>query len=282
VGRHSVARAFFCLTLAALGPSSAHAIEVGIDDFSVLRNGATFFDDAFADGLVPPSGPNGIATYNVSGTIPGTAESGGILLLDSANGDVSANATGDPRLSVRVRLLSNIDPANLAAGLKSDDTLSLSGIFTLSAPSGPDNAEYSIRFNDASGGGAHQLVQLQVRFNPNTGGPEIRYLLQDFDAGTITTLGSAPFAPPSGADRISLTISRPSVLNNDFLGSFSYLAGGSVIGGGSFATPGQMFQGEDFVRAEFNVSQAIPEPGTLALLLAGLAGIATTRIRRPR
>jgi hypothetical protein len=269
---------------AALVSSPAHAIEVGIDDFLVLRNGATFFDDTFADGLVPPSGPNGGATYNVSGTIPSTAESGGLLLLDSANGDVSANAQGDPRLSVRVRLQSNIDPSNQAAGLglKSNDTLAVSGIFTLSAPPGPDNAEYSVRFNDSSGGGAHQIVQLQVRFNPTTGAPEIRYIQQDFDAGTITTLGSAPFAPPSGADRIRLTINRPSVLNNDFLGSFSYLAGGSVLEGGSFATAGQMFEGENFVRAEFNVSQAIPEPGTLALLLAGLAGIGTTRIRRRR
>jgi hypothetical protein len=264
---------------AVLVSQPAHAIVVGIDQFLVLRNGATFFNDTFSDGLEPPSGPNGSATYNVSGTIPSTAESGGLLLLNSANGDVSANAQGDPRLSLRVRLLSDIT-SNLAAGLKSDDTLSLSGIFTLTAPPGPDNAEYSIRFNDASGGGAHQLVQLQVRFNPNTGAAEIRYILQDFDAGTVTTLGSAPFSPPTGADRIMLTISRPDAGIDDFFGSYSYLSAGSVIGGASFATAGQMFQGEDFVRAEFNVSQAIPEPGTMALLLAGLGGIGASRIRR--
>ena len=284
VGRQFVARAFLYLLGAALGSPCAHAIEVSIDQFSVIRNGTSFFNDTFADGLVPPNGPNGPATYNVSGTIPGTAETGGLLLLDSANGDPSANAQGDPRLSVRVRLLSNTDDSNLAAGLKSDDTLALSGVFTLTAPPGPDNAEYSIRFNDASGEGAHQLVQLQVRFNPSTGAPEIRYLQQDFDAGTITTLGSTAFAPPSGADRIKLTITRPDVHNKDFLGSFSYLSGGSVIDGSSvaFATAGQMFEGENFVRAEFNISQAVPEPGTLAMLLAGLAGIGATRIRRRR
>jgi hypothetical protein len=283
VGRQSFARACFCLLAAAIGSPSAHAIEVAIDQFLVIRNDTTFFNDTFADGIVPPSGPNGSATYNVSGTIPSTAESGGLLLLDSANGDPSANAQGDARLSVRVRLQSDIT-ANLGPGLKSDDTLALSGIFTLTAPPGPDNAEYSIRFNDASGGGAHQLVQLQVRFNPNTGAPEIRYLQQDFDAGTITALGSAAFAPPAGADRIMLTMSRPDVLNHNFFGSYSYLAAGSVIAGagGSFATAGQMFEGENFVRAEFNVSEAIPEPGTLALLLVGLAGMAATRIRRLR
>jgi PEP-CTERM motif-containing protein len=284
VSRQSVARAFFCLVAAALGSPPAHAVVVGIDEFSVTRNGGLFFSDTFADGLVPPSGPSGSATYNVSGTILGTAESGGLLLLDSANGELSANADGDPRLSVRVRLLSNIDQTNLSAGLKSDDTLSLSGIFTLTTPSGPDVSQYAIRFNDATGEGAHQLVQLQVRFNPNSGAPEIRYLQQDFDASTITTLGSAAFAPPAGADRIRLTISRPSLLNDDFFGAYSYLSGGSVIAGagGSFATAGQMFEGENFVRAEFNVSEAIPEPGTLALLVVGLAGIAVTRVRQLR
>jgi hypothetical protein len=253
---------------------------VSIDQLSVIRNGVSFFNDTFADGVAPPSGPNGAATYNVSGTIPATAESGGLLFIDSANGDLSANADGDPRLSVRVRLLSNIDQNNLAAGLKSDDTLSLSGIFTLTTPSGPLLSQYGIRFNDASGGQAHQLVQLQVRFNPATGVPEIHYQLQDFDAGTITTLGTALFAPPTGADRIMLTISRPSTFNDDFFASYSYLSAGSVIGSDTFATPGQMFQGENFVRAEFNVSQAVPEPATVALLLVGIAGIGATRIRQ--
>lgn len=282
MGRQSVACAFVCLLAAALGSPRAHALVVSIDQFSVIRNGVSFFNDTFADGIAPPSGPNGSATYNVSGTIPVTAESGGLLRLDSANGEFNTNAEGDPRLSVRVRLLSNIDPTNLTAGLKSDDTLSLSGIFTLATPTGPDASQYAIRFNDASGAGAHQVVQLQVHLNSTTGTPEIRYILQDFDAGTITTLGTAPFAPPTGADRVLLTISRPSSVIDDFFGAYSYLSAGTVVGGGSFATPGQMFQGEDFVRAEFIVSQAVPEPTTLALLLVGLGGITATRIRRLR
>ncbi|HEY0431863.1 MAG TPA: PEP-CTERM sorting domain-containing protein, partial [Pyrinomonadaceae bacterium] len=216
-------------------------------------------------------------TYNVQGTIPNTAEAGGLLQLDSANGDLAANADGAPRLSVRVRLLSDISP-NLALGLKNDDTLVLSSLFTLATP-GPDFSQYSVRFNDASAGNAHQVLQLQVRFDASAGAPAIQYQLQDFDAGTITTLGTVPFAPPPGADRIRLTLSRPSIANNDFFASFSYLSSGLVIGGSSFPTAGQMFEGENFVRAELNVSQAVPEPGMLALLFIGLTGLWALRVR---
>src|SRR2546423_10383075 len=105
VSRRTISCFSFCL-IAGMAAVPAHAVVVGIDDFTVTRNGAIFFSDPFNDGLEPPSGPNGPATYNVQGTIPNTAEAGGLLQLDSANGDLAANADGAPRLSVRVRLLS--------------------------------------------------------------------------------------------------------------------------------------------------------------------------------
>src|SRR5216110_3549308 len=135
----------FFVALAACWSITSHAFVVKIDDFSIIRNGALFFDDSFTDGIPPPSGPAGPGTYNVFGTIPSTAESGGKLILDSANGALSANAIEQARRVVNVTRLTDTS-SDLALGLKSDDTLSLTGIFSLTAPSGVLNPQYAIRF----------------------------------------------------------------------------------------------------------------------------------------
>src|ERR1700733_6365091 len=84
-------------TVAAVLFSSApsHAIVIGLDQFSITRNGAAFFTDNFGDGIPPPSAPNfasgAAASYGIQGTIPSGAESGGLLQLDSANGRLGTN-----------------------------------------------------------------------------------------------------------------------------------------------------------------------------------------------
>lgn len=130
------------------------------------------------------------------------------------------------------------------------------------------------RFTDSSSAGSHQLAQLSVQYGEDLAQPRITYLLQDFDASTVVTLGNVALAPPVGADQILLMLTRPSATNNDFWGSFSYLSGGLVVGGGGFQVPAALFQGESFVRAQFFVAEAVaapvPEPENYALMLAGL------------
>jgi hypothetical protein len=279
LGFRSLATSLFAVTV-AIWTVPSEAIVVPIDQFSVTRNGVDFFTDNFSDGLEPPIGPSRTTSYGLFGSISTTAESSGQLLLDSATGGASANAASDPRLTVIVTLLSDTS-TNLSLGLKSDDTLLLTGTFGLTVPAGPLFSAYGVRFIDASS----QTVQLMVRFLPAAGQTEIAYILQDFDAGTINTLGNTPLAPPAGADRISLSISRPNVGSPDFLGSFSYLSGSAVVGTGVFNVPGQMFQGEEFVRAQFFAAEGvavapIPEPETYAMMLAGLAVLGAAARRR--
>jgi hypothetical protein len=202
----------------------------------------------------------------------------GLLQLNSANGALSANATEAPRLTLAATLLTSTTGG--ATQLGTGNTLVETGLFSLTIPPGPLFSAYGIQFTDAAGAGANQLVQLFVRFNEATGQPQIAYILQDFVANTITTLGTSPLNLSLGADQILFTLSRPNVGDNNFFGSFSYLSGGSIVGGGSFATPGVLFQGENFVRGRFFVAEAIPEPETYAMLLAGLGLLGFVARRR--
>lgn len=264
----------FLVLIVMCWSTTSHAIIVSIDQFSITRDGAAFFSDGFGNGVPPPSAPNfasgASASYGIFGTIPSGAESGGLLQLNSANGAFSANAVEAPRLTQAVLLLTSTTGG--ATQLGTGNVLVETGLFNLAIPPGPLFSAYGIRFTDAQGGlGANQLVQLFVRFNQTNGQREIVYILQNFALNTITTLGTIQLNTSLGADQILLTLSRPDANNNNFFGSFSYLQGGSTVGSGSFATPGVLFQGEDFVRGQFFVTQAVPEPGTAWLV--GLAGI---------
>src|SRR5215470_11664855 len=79
--------ATLAMALALSSPSLA--IVVGLDRFSITRNGAAFFTDNFNDGIPPPSAPNFLfnpniaASYGIQGTIPNGAESNGVLQFDS-------------------------------------------------------------------------------------------------------------------------------------------------------------------------------------------------------
>ena len=269
----------------ALLSAQAQAGVFELDTFSVTRNGTTIFTDTFSDGAPPPSAPNfndgTAASYSVFGTAG--PESGGLLTLNTANGGLTTNATGDARRTIRAALDTNTsnDPALLNRGLKDDDTLRLQGLYNLGVPVGPQLNGYGIRFSDRGPAGLFQAADLQVLYSPVTGKAEIQWVLQDFANGLVTRIGAADLLMPVGADQIRLQIDRPSITSKDFFASWSFFDGGVNVGSGSFATGIGLFDGERFVRAEFLAFSSVPLPGTVWLLGAGLlAGLGFARRRR--
>ena len=276
--RRALLVAFIAVLDVMLAPLS-QAYPVALDRFSITRNGSLFFDDPFADGLAPPSGPAGASTYGVFGTFPPGAESGGTLTLDFRYGIATTNAQGSAREALLVTRLSNIDPANPSFGFRLGDTLDFTGVFDLVAPSGPLTNGYGLQVMDTPfGQPVDRSVELDVQYNSNFGGQVIRYLQQDFALGTLTTLGFVPLAPPPGADQVALSILRPDIANNQFFGGYAFGTGGTFGPVTTFTAPGELFTQSDFVRGRVLAFTAVPEPVTGALV--GLALLALNWSRR--
>lgn len=269
---------------AATVPADA-AVVASIDRFLVTKNGSAFFDDTFADGFSPPSAPNfpnGVpASYFVQGNFVPNSESGGRLAFDSVGFIPTANVLGVPATFATATLLTNIDPANLVNGLKSNSTFSVRGVFDYVVPSGQhlQSTSYGVRLTD---GGGDDVLDLRVLLGPgNT--PEVFFRRQDFISETLTILGEVPL-PVSGFDQIALILTRGSLLNNSISASFELLSGGIPIGPSTvLAMTADIFNGENFTRADFRATAPVPEPSTYALMLAGLIALGgLSRSRRNR
>lgn len=283
--RASLALVAFSLTVVFL---PARAVIVETDEFSIIKNGNTTFDDAFNNNAPPPSAPNfsdgSPASYAVTGSFPADAEASGRLRMNSANGAAVVNANGTVNRSQSATLLTNSDPNNLVNGLKVDDTFSVTGVFNLVPLSGPLYSGYGIGLLDGNAASPKQNEwNLQLQWSQSLSQNIIRFSWQDFDADTITTLGYSLLDAPDGADAIVFRLSRPDLESFDLVASFAYLDGETVSDWQTFQQFGSVFQDKNWVRGFFfAASTDVPEPATLALVMLALLGTAYARTSRRR
>ena len=228
------------------------------------------------------AGSANLAAYSLQGLADGAdatlavRETGSALLLDPDYGAVSANAQGGLGTSIRLRLLTNIVDAN--SGLPR--SRSFAGALRLSLADMPDAGQaFGLRLSD-SFSNSNDVIELSASGGAN--GRTITFRKQDFVAGTVTGLGSAALVAPAGADALVLSISHSTANTDTIFGSYGYAdASGALIGNlTTFATSTTAFDGEAYSRFEIRATGPVPEPGTWALLAAGLGGIATLLRRR--
>lgn len=287
----------FAITALTTLPTAAAPFQ--IDRFWGERNGAALFSDEFNDGLGPPTGGvfpgTTTALYTLNRVVGNfaTAEQGGKLTLDPRNNGVQTvnPFTGVPEgLYFNAAYLNvNTDDtaANIARGLKLSHSFAVHGLFDLDmnlAFAGTDT--YGIRLADFDNTGAtgwNDVLDLQLARSTVTGDVRLYFFHRDLRLGTRSIIASAALDAALG-EQIELSFFKNTVNDPTITAAFRYVQGGVAQGAVQVVGESDAYNGESFTRPGFfaaqAVAQAVPLPGTLALL--GAAGLAAWLVRGAR
>src|SRR4029079_13587505 len=104
-----------------------------LDEFKIVRDGQLFFDDTFSDGNAPPSAPNfiggGTTAYNVTGAFFENIGRAALFGAPATNAVTLSTINGSSTVGQFATLQTNNDPNNTTAGLKSNMTYTVTGVF---------------------------------------------------------------------------------------------------------------------------------------------------------
>lgn len=271
--------------------STATATLIEIDQFAITKNTSLIFDDQFDDGNPPPSAPNFIvsgrdASYYIHPTdLTVGTESDGVYAFDTTQGGIiTSSITGNSIKWQSYRVRTNIAQGQ-TRGLRSDDDLIIQGLFNFALPD-PKEA-YGIRLVDYGThdtNGPNDAVFLELR-QRNSGDFQIRFRQADFENDVVTTLEHYIFSDIdlSIFDQILFELSTDGFTDeasDNVYASFTLFDNEDLENPFTidFTATGEIFNGEDFTRAEFFARAAVPVPSSILLMAAGLIGL--TGLRR--
>jgi hypothetical protein len=295
--RQLLAYGIFTATLVVASVSQGDAFEARIDQFVVIRNGVAppFFNDPFGNGNPPPSAAPGFA-YRTQGVF---AETAGKAIMNSSVGfptlGLAGAVLGEPVVRHLGLLLTNIDDADLARGLKVDDTIEVRALFDVVEPQKKSQA-YGIELSDRSSAQAgDDIASLEIRKSAGTGNNIIVFFKANFETGAVDRAGFQLLEP--GHDQILLRLRRPgnSAADREVFASFAYVDGGSIniaddgalaaltfvelSNVGKSGSPITIFNGENFTRAQFLLT--VPDDVTAALLVTGSPASISQTVNTP-
>ena len=261
-------------TWSVVGGTTAHTADyhVLVDEFRVTKNGSTYFDDTFSDGIPPTSGAIVAAsdpgvTYSIR---PGNlvSETDSHAVIDGANALPPAFGTGAGHL---VKLFTNFDNNNTTLGLKKGDSFTVEGRFELAPLDAGDS--YGIKLDDRvlpTVGPQHpgdDGIQFMVSRSTLTGNVIVRLGEVDFVAGTTTTLSTALLSVAPGDDQIVLKLTHDASNPGLLTASYQLYDDGVATGSGSLSsaaarifgteTPGDTSDDENWTQAAIEVNDTL-------------------------